>query len=210
MARQRGPHYSKKCPFHITPNQPLSAEKSINRCVRCVTCNSQRLQSMKADLHQITHLAIAENSPKYDPDHQSGASFSTFIRSRVCATLWNKSKKLLQLIPFPAVDGVGEPQQFTANPLVDGLATEACQSETVDETVAFDVDLEQFKTLLPKLLSCLSEKEGRVLKLRFFEGLKTVEIAEVLGVTKGRVSQLSRAALTKLEKLYLSGVAQQG
>ena len=163
---------------------------------------------MKADLHQIAHLIVSENLPKYDSEHPTGASLSTFIRSRVCAKLWNESENLLQSIPFPTVEEAQKPQQFTANLLTDGLTTEACQCEDIDETVAFDVDLERFKTLLPKLLSCLSEKEETVLKLKFFEGLKSVEIAEVLGVTKGRVSQLSRAALTKLEKLYLSGTIQ--
>ena len=163
---------------------------------------------MSTDLHQIARLAIAENSPKYDPEHKSGASFCTFIRSKVCNTLWNESEKLLQWIPCPAVEEVQEPQQFAANPLADGLAAEACQCEGVDETAAFDVDLERFKTLLPQLLSRLSEKEGLVLKMKFFEELKGVEIAKRLGISKGRVSQLSRSALTKLEKLYLSGAIQ--
>lgn len=208
MTRQRGPHYSKKCPFHIIPNQPLTAEKSVTRCVKCVSCSDQRLQQMSADLHQIARLAIAENSPKYDPEHESGASFCTFIRSKVCNTLWNESEKLLQWMPCPTVEEVQEPQQFAANPLADGLAAEACQCEGVDETAAFDVDLERLKTLLPQLLSRLSEKEGLVLKMKFFEELKGVEIAKRLGISKGRVSQLSRSALTKLEKLYLSGAIQ--
>ena len=127
----------------------------------------------------------------------------------MCAKLWNESENLLQSIPFPTVEEVQEPQQFAANLLADRLTAEACQCEGIDETVVFDVDLERFKTLFPKLLSCLSEKERTVLKLKFFERLKSVEIPEVLGVTKGRVSQLSRAALAKLEKLYLSGIAQQ-
>lgn len=105
--------------FVIIPNQPLTAEKSVTRCVKCVSCSDQRLQQMSADLHQIAHLAIAENSPKYDPEHESGASFCTFIRSKVCNTLWNESEKLLQWIPCPTVEEVQEPQEFVANPLVD-------------------------------------------------------------------------------------------
>lgn len=166
MTQQRGPHYSKKCPFHITPNQPLTAEKSITRCVECVTCGNQRLQGMKADLHQIAYLTLLECSPKYNSEHQTDASFTTFIRSRVCGKLWDERKKRLKWIPFSTVEAVRETQTFVANPLVDRLTAEACQCESIDETVAFDVDLEKFKTLLPKLLSCLSEKEGMVLKLK--------------------------------------------
>lgn len=109
MTQQRGPHHSKKCPFHILPHQPLSAKKSIIRCVECVACNNQRLQGMKADLHQIAHLTVSENLPKYDSEHPTGASLSTFIRSRVCTQLWNESENLLQWIPFPTVEEVQEP-----------------------------------------------------------------------------------------------------
>ncbi len=163
---------------------------------------------MKADLHQVAYLTICENLPEYDPDHQTGASLSTFIRSRVCAKLWNESEKRLKSIPFSTIEAVQEPQQFVDNPLVDGLTREACQCEGIDETVAWDVAVEQFKTLLPQLLSRLSEKEGMVLKLKFFEEHQAVEIAKQLGVSEGRVSQLTRAALAKLQKAYISGAIQ--
>ena len=126
----------------------------------------------------------------------------------VCAPSWNERKKQLQSIPCPTVEEISEPYQFTANPLVDELTAEACQCKGIDETVAFDVDVERFKTLLPQLLSCLSEKEDLVLKLRFFEERKAVEVAKQLGISEGRVSQLLRSALTKLKKLYLFGVIE--
>ena len=204
MTQQRGPYYSHQCPFHITPTHPLSAQKSITRCVDCVSCGNQRLKRMKSDLHQVAYLTVLENSPKYNPDHDTGASYTTFIRSRVCTTLWNERRTLLKSIPFPTVEG-RESQQFTANPLVNQLTTEACQCEPIDETVAFGVDVEAFKTMLPQLLSCLSEKEGMVLEMKFFKNLKAVEIAKRLGISQGRVSQLSRLALSKLKKLYLFG-----
>ncbi|MYE89079.1 sigma-70 family RNA polymerase sigma factor [Candidatus Poribacteria bacterium] len=205
MEHRRGPHYSSKCPFHIDPAHPLTAKKSIARCVKCVTCGNHRLEQMKTDLQQIAYLTVLESSPQYDPDHQTGASYTTFIRSRVCTKLWNERKKHLQSIPFCAIDEAQEDQQFAANPLVDGLTTEACQCESIDEAVVRQVDVERFKTLLPQLLSCLSEKEGLVLKLRFFEERKAVEVAKQLGISQGRVSQLFRSALTKLKKLYLFG-----
>lgn len=72
----------------------------------------------------------------------------------------------------------------------------------LDETVAWRVDVEKFKTVLPKLISCLSEKEGLVVQMKFFQKLKAVEIAKRLDISEGRVSQLSRGALTKLEGAY--------
>lgn len=203
MTPQRGPHYSQKCPFHITKDQPLSAKKSVAQCVECVSCGNQRLQHMKPDLYQIAYLTILESSPKYNPDHQSGASYATFIRSRVCGRLWAEKKKHLKSIPFPALEAVRADYQVASNPLVDGLIAAACQCEGIDDTVAEHVDLETFKATLPQLLACLSKKEGMVLKLKFFKGYKAVEIAKMLQISEGRVSQLSRSALTKLKQTFL-------
>ena len=33
----RGPHNRAKCPFYVVPENPLSAEISISKCVDCVT-----------------------------------------------------------------------------------------------------------------------------------------------------------------------------
>ena len=190
MTPKRGPHYSQKCPFHIIKDQPLSAKKSVAQCVDCVSCDNQRLRRMKTDLHQIAYLTILENSPKYDPNHQSGASFTTFIRSRVCGKLWAEKKKQLKLIPVPSLDGADTEHQ------------------RIDDAVAWQVDLNRFKAALPQLIKCLPEKQATVLRLKFFEELKAVEIAKRLGISEGRVSQLSRLALTKLKRLYLFGAVR--
>ena len=96
MALQRGPHNSEKCPFHITPNQPLTAEKSITRCVECVTCGSQHLQSMKADLHQVAYLTILETSPRYDSDYDVGFTGRSSL-SRHRYTVENDSNYRLEV-----------------------------------------------------------------------------------------------------------------
>ena len=187
MTPKRGPHYSQKCPFHIIKDQPLSAKKSVAQCVDCVSCGNQRLQHMKTDLHQLAYLTILENSPKYNPTHQSGASFTTFIKSRVCGKLWDEKKKQLKSIPVPSLDS-----DYTES-----------QHQRIDDAVAWQVDLNRFKAALPQLIKCLPEKQATVLKLKFFEELKAVEIAKRLGISEGRVSQLSRLALTKMKRLYL-------
>ena len=208
MTQQRSPNNPEKCFFHILPESVLTAEESIGQCVRCVTRGNQQLQSLKADFHQIAYQTTLEAKAEYDPTDQRGASLITFTRDRVCGTLWNARRKALKSIPFPTTEGVGDTDPFENNPLVDGMVADACQHEGVDEEVICRVEVEQFERLLPQLLSRLSEKERAVLKLKFSEGLKSVEIAEVLGVTKGRVSQLSRAALAKLKKAYLNASEQ--
>lgn len=205
MTPHRGPHYSKNCPFHITKNQPLSAAESVVRCVECVTCGCDRLKPAKADLHQLAYLTIVENDPKYDQNHPSGASLGTFIRSRVCATLWNERDKDLNAIPYSALEGDNGAQHQKVNRLIDELVAESLLCESVEDTAIRHLDLENFKMALPQLLECLSEKERMVLEMKFYQGLKAVEIADRLGLSQGRVSQLHRKAIAKLGKAYLFG-----
>ena len=218
MTQQRHPQNSAKCPFHIEPESPLSAKESINRCVVCATFRDQRLQSIKEDLRQIAYETVFEAAPMYDPAHESGASFTTFIRSQVCGKLWDEGKKHLQSTPFLSLDDTNRaesqfyqdgPDLLRNSPLIDRLAADVCQCGGVDEAIIRHVEVEQFEQLLPQLLADLSEKERRALKLRFFEGKKGVEIAKILGVTKGRVSQLINTACAKLKKGYLNASQQQ-
>ena len=91
---------------------------------------------------------------------------------------------------------------------MDGLVAEPLLHDGVEDTVVWEVDVENFKIAFPQLLGCLSENERRGVKMKFYDGLKAVEIAGRLSLSEGRVSQLSRKALTKLGKAYLFGISQ--
>ena len=203
MIQQRNPRNPEKCPFYIQPTDPLTAKESVDRCVVCVTCGNQRLQSLKEDLHQAAFETILKQTPKYDPSHPSGASFITFIRSRVCAKLWRDRADHLKSIPFPVCAGGEDTQPLARNPLVDEMVAEACQCEGVDDRATRCVAVEQFRWQLPQLLGRLPERERLVVKLKFFEGKIGVEIAKILDVSEARVSQLTHTALAKLKKIYL-------
>lgn len=58
MAHQRGPHYAGKCSFNIVYGDPVTAGKSISKCVNCVTENTAQLKSLKDDFYQITMLTV--------------------------------------------------------------------------------------------------------------------------------------------------------
>ena len=49
-------------------------------------------------------------------------------------------------------------------------------------------------------LEDLSQKEALVIQLYYVEELNVYEIAEVLDVTTGRVSQIKKSAISKLRK----------
>ncbi len=203
MAQQRNPRNPEKCPFYIQPTALSTAEKSIDRCVTCVAGGNQQLQSLKEDLRQTALLTICEQTPKYDPDHEKGASFSTFIRSRVCGKLWSERTKYLKFIPFSTYEDTENAQSLANNPLVDEMVADACQCEGVDERATRCVEVEQFKQQLPQFLERLSERERLILKLKFFERKTGVGIAKILDVSEARVSQLIKTTLAKLKKIYL-------
>ncbi len=59
---------------------------------------------------------------------------------------------------------------------------------------------QQMKVLLRRALGKLPEREALLLQLYYVEELNVYEIAKVLGVTTGRVSQIKKAAVERLRK----------
>ncbi len=90
----------------------------------------------------------------------------------------------------------------------DGADTriEIVPGETGDEIEA-RVNHNEEVQILQGCLARLKERERQVLSLYYFEGLRLAGIAEILGVTESRVSQIRQAALETLRSmLSLHGV----
>lgn len=58
---------------------------------------------------------------------------------------------------------------------------------------------EELKGKLIEAIDMLNEKERQVVSLYYYESLKLKEIAEVLGITESRVSQIHSAAIIKMK-----------
>lgn len=59
----------------------------------------------------------------------------------------------------------------------------------------------EFKQLSAKIQACISQlspSEQKVIRYYFFQGILLDEVAETLSLTKGRISQIKRAAIDKL------------
>ena len=67
-------------------------------------------------------------------------------------------------------------------------------------TVEDKLQNQQMKGLLRRALGQLPEREALLLQLYYVEELNVYEIAKVLGVTTGRVSQIKKAAVERLRK----------
>ena len=200
MLRNRGPHDNAKCPFYVLPNNPLSAQTSIHKCVWCVCSGAPQLEGMREDLRQTAYLTILEEAPKYDPKHPSGASFITFIKSRVCGRLWSERRKASKYLPYAYEEPVTE--DCSPNPLVAALTAETCASESLEDQVCQKIEIEAFRTVLPQLLERLSEKEHQAITLKYFKDCSGIDISRRLSVSEGRVSQLLKSALSKLKIAY--------
>ena len=204
MSEKRNPHNRGKCPFHVTAQDPLSAKSSIDHCVNCVKESKADLESITEDLRQIAFLTVMEETPKYNPDHPSGASFTTFIKARVCTRLWSERQKYWQQMPFPHQETGNDTADPQKNPLIENLVAEACAIENMADTVIQQLEIQILQKYLPKLLDKLTPKERSVIEMKFFEELNGVQIAERLDVSEGRVTQITQSALAKLGKAYIS------
>ena len=61
----------------------------------------------------------------------------------------------------------------------------------------------QLRTMLRKAISKLPEREALVLQLYYVEELNVYEVAAILDVTTGRVSQIKRAAIERAHSLIM-------
>ncbi len=104
--------------------------------------------------------------------------------------------------------GVGELEdwenRFAAGQVksLDELYTDQSQlfSDNMSRTAEDNIQQMQMKKLLRRALGQLPEREALLLQLYYVEELNVYEIAEVLGVTTGRVSQIKKAAVERLRK----------
>lgn len=70
--------------------------------------------------------------------------------------------------------------------------------EKADESPESTILLNELKSKLGEAIDQLKEKERMVVSLYYYENLKLKEIAEVLGVTESRVSQIHSQAMLKM------------
>ena len=72
--------------------------------------------------------------------------------------------------------------------------------ESPENTPEDNVNEEELHVQLKDALRTLPEREALVIQLYYVEELNVYEIAEVLEVTTGRVSQIKKAAVTRLRE----------
>ena len=84
---------------------------------------------------------------------------------------------------------------------VDGIGVEDLP-DVMQRSVEDLVIMETEATELHKKIEKLSEQEQFIIKSIYFDGIKQVELAKLLGISKVRMSQKVNAILKKMRKMY--------
>ena len=171
----------------------------VNWCANCIAGTSPQRPDIQEDLQQIGVIVLIEKGPQFNPIHRSGASFSTFIRPRICGTLMDAKNRELthsnrELCSFDGVQDPSKDLDAEVKPDIEWL------QEVPDPHGDFTDELVQNISLaaaLPKLLKILTPRERAVFTcLR--KDQQNCEIAEVLNLSESRVSQLVKQVTLKL------------
>lgn len=167
------------------------------------------------DYVQNATIGLLEALRAFDPGR--GVPFELFASPRVRGAVFNGLRDLrmvgsgpLRAASAEAVDSLRDMDdadpvdQFIA--MVAGLATGHAVSlyaehEPADASNPYHVVVRsQLGERLSRHLRRLGERERAVLEWHYIQHLSFVQIAESLGVTKGRVSQLHKQALTRMRE----------
>ena len=171
----------------------------LNHCATCTATAPPKRPDLHDDLLQIASLVLLEKGPRFDPTHESGAKFGSFIRPHICGALTNAKGKELTHSNRECLDFNGR-----VSPSKEA-ATEVNQDinwlwEVPDPDAAFEDKLIRdlsFAAALPALLKILTPREREIFGC-IRENQRNFEIAEALELSESRVSQLVNQVTLKL------------
>ena len=193
------PRYKHQGIFRPTDEMVKPLLPDLRQCAACIVSAAPQRPDLRDDLFQIASLTLIEKGPAFNPTHQSGASFGTFIRPRICGALTDGKKRELTHSDRerPIFDGVWDsPEDPEDEVNQDGGRLSAVPDDRAEFEEALVRDI-SFATALPKLLKMLTPREREIFAcLR--RNQQNCEIAKVLTISEGRVSQLVKQVTLKL------------
>ncbi|MDE0015845.1 MAG: sigma-70 family RNA polymerase sigma factor [Candidatus Poribacteria bacterium] len=195
------PPYKHEGIFQPDDEAVKSLLPDLTYCAACIANATPQRPDLHDDLLQVAALTLIDKGPKFDPEHESSASFRSFIRVRICGALMDEKKR--------------EERHNVCEVLV---SDEACDDHGMSNVVRdpksgsflafpdphaeFEAELVQnisFASALPELLKTLTPREREVFAyLR--ENKQNREIGGILSLSAPRVSQLVTQVTQKLRK----------
>lgn len=143
-----------------------------------VIAQSKRLPWLTEDLEQIGCVGLVKAAQAFDS--QRGVRFSTYARYRVNGAIKDWLGRLEHIPP---------PSTTRSPPNTPEEVLRGLQEQTEAERKA------------RRMIVSLSPKERFVVSAYWLRGRKMREIAEVLGLTEARVSQINKRALEALRHM---------
>ena len=193
------PRYKHQGIFRPTDEMVKPLLRDVRQCATCIASAAPQRFDLQDDLFQIASLTLIEKGPMFNPTHQSGASFGTFIRPRICGALTDGKKRELTHSnrELPTFDGAWD---LSKDPDADVNQDIERLWEVPDAHAEFEAEVAEdisFREALPKLLKILTPREREVYTcLR--NDYQNCEIAEALTISEARVSQLVKQVTLKL------------
>jgi RNA polymerase sporulation-specific sigma factor len=97
-----------------------------------------------------------------------------------------------------ALDAVVDPVSLFEPVYTDGSDTVCVMDKVRDDKNTDEVWLERIA--LDDAICKLSDREKRILALRFFQGKTQMEVSEEIGISQAQVSRLEKNALNQIKK----------
>ncbi|MCY4569190.1 MAG: sigma-70 family RNA polymerase sigma factor [Candidatus Poribacteria bacterium] len=171
----------------------------LTHCAACIANAVPRRNDLREDLLQVASLTLIDKGPTFNPEHESGANFRSFIRVRICGALMDAKKREVR---HSTREGTMPDEEWNPHKTPDSTDDPDIESlwQFPDPHAEFENRLVRdisFASVLPKLLKVLTPRERKVF-IYLRENRQNHEIAKALNVSKSRVSQLVAQVTLKL------------
>ncbi len=203
LAGANCPPYSHNGQFHPNNTTITALLPDLHRCANCIAFSSPSVPAFRDDLIQIASITLIKKGPTFNPTHQSGASFGSFIRPRICGSLmYAKHKELKQLdkeTPESYIESdfnVAQNAKVKEN-IIPILNVRDPKAEFFVDELIWEISVANFKQGLPQLLETLTDREKQVFDC-LLEEMPNRDIAKMLQLSPPRISQLAKNVINKL------------
>jgi RNA polymerase sigma factor for flagellar operon FliA len=154
------------------------------------------------DYFQFGIEGLSEAVERFDPEY--GTKFETYAIQRIRGKIIDELRRAQIKPRFSPFDEPGE--QYYKNVSMDRISGSE-ENVTLHEMIPADVEIPdetaEKNDVKERLMECikeLSERERTIITLYYFEHLNYREIAEVIGITVSRISQIHARVISSLKE----------
>lgn len=181
--------------------EPLMPD--LQECAECMAHASPARPDLVNHLMSEACIVLMEKGPSYNPQHQSGANFGSFIRPQICGALTYEKAREDTYSQMESGDPYGQwdPTQSRyaeVNEDIGRLQNLPDPNANPNPHTDYEVFVKDFERHRQKLLKELTANERHVF-LRSEGGVSNSDIAEEMDLSPGRTSQLKNQAILKLQ-----------